>query len=151
MFNHPMGGPGMGGAGSRWPAGTRRPIQSVAEVQPGISCVAIQGTPQVKMGTEVTVKKIEGSRVHVEAPRKRKFVLEMGKFCQSFERRLGPVVQESIQPGLTCRAMADGETFRRGTVVTFNETSGRVYGFTTSTGGRGSAKADEVTFYFEYV
>lgn len=132
------------------PAGTKRPIRSIADMEVGSTVVCTRSVGQAMKGKEYTITATSGTRVDLDAGN-RKLSVKLEDFSECFERRLGQVVAESIRRGLTAKAISDGDKFNKGDVVTLTETGGTVYDFKDSRGRRGAVKHAELLVYFIYL
>lgn len=131
--------------------GATMKITSLVSLPVGASVVAVRNGEGFSSGTEAAVLGVEGGKVSFVTNRRKKYTLHPAKFVTVFERRLGPVVPSAIYPGCCIKAVVSGDGYSKGDVLTLTETSGRIYGFKTLAGGKGSVKADDIGLCFRYV
>lgn len=131
--------------------GTMREMRTIDDIVVGATVVCTRAVGSAVKGKEYTVTDISPEWITVETIPNRKVRLKALDFIQSFERRLGPIVEDSVRRGLMAKAISEGKAYRKGDTITLVEAEGRLYDYKNSNGGRGSVERQELFMCFLYI
>lgn len=135
---------------TRTSRGTIREMSTIADVVAGATVVCTNTTTYATKGKEYTVLSVSPSRVELEGYG-RKWGMKPLDFLQSFERRLGPVMECSIRRGLSAKSTMEGSTYKKDEVLTLTEAGGTVYDCKNSKGRKCRVEKQELLTAFIYV
>lgn len=130
--------------------GTMVQMEGILDIPVGATVIAMRKSNSISEGVECVVTSVSNTKVEFMC-RSRKFNMKPYDFISTMKRRVGPVVEESIQRGLTVRATCDGRFYSEGDILTLTEASGDCFSFKGGSHKSGSIERQELLVTCKYV